>query len=111
MAYGVWRMAYSLQLLFPSGLHRSAHLSHRLRDSDEYRPADDGMADVQFLDVGHGGDRRDVAHGESMTGVHGESEQPPVAGAVAQGTQRGRVGRRVSVPPGVQLDGGRAEGL
>jgi hypothetical protein len=59
----------------PSGsrnIHNRTHFANGVANPDEHGPTDDGMADVQLLDLGNCRHRRDVASGQPMPGVDGQ---------------------------------------
>src|SRR2546430_17697032 len=79
------------------------------RSPPEYRVGNDGVPDVELLDLADAGDGLDVVIGEAVTGVHGEPARPRVGGGARQRAQRHvATPPRVRVPAGVQLDGGPA---
>ena len=86
-----------------------ANLAHGLGETDEDRPTDDRVSDVEFLDLPDGGDRPDVAHGEPVTRVHGQSESAAEHGTACECGQGAWIVRVMGVASGVEFDGVGAE--
>src|SRR2546430_4297376 len=57
------------------------------RSPPEYRVGNDGVPDVELLDLADAGDGLDVVIGEAVTGVHGEPARPRVGGGDRKSTR------------------------
>jgi hypothetical protein len=90
-------------------IHDRTHFAHGFRDSDEHRAADDGMANVQLLDLGDGGDWTDVARGESVPRMDGEPTIGSEARRRLEGAKDWEIVGMVSVAARVELDRDGAE--
>src|SRR5687768_7108543 len=85
------------------GVHCLSDLPDRLDKPDEYGPAHDRVTDVELLDLGNCSHRTDIAHGEAVAGMDGETESRSVAGGLLQRSDRLRIIRPARIIAGVQL--------
>ena len=96
----------------PSGsrnIHHRTHFPDGFGNTDEDRPADDGMADVQLLDFRDRGNGTDVPSRESVTGVDRKANLMADARRCFERVKRAGVILVVRVASGMQLDRDCAE--
>lgn len=109
LAAGLRPRAYFATQILTGFLHQQTHVAHGFGQAVEGGAADDGVADVELIELGDGGDGLDVVVVQAVAGIDLQALASGIGGTGGDALELGialRICGGIGVTAGVDLDKG-----